>query len=421
MARKIVFVIDISGSMTGQKLEDVKASFVLMIDTLDERDILVIQTFSTKGTEQKVGPFPATDENKEEAKGFVLGLSTTGGTNLIDAYLDGVENARDALPNVASVVVMMTDGRGGLASEVIRNVRESNEGRKVKIFSLAFGNNADFELLNGIAIQNGGRAVRIYEGFGDAADQMEQFYKQELGSILMSDINVSYDFGDIDVSDSTVSSFPILAAGSEIIVRGKMDSSTALGASSRSLKSIVSANSANGPVEWPVDYNLIPDASSGSDCRQSFAQARIVELLEYRDATEYIGDEFLVGTAVSRSINLNASSFEEQARKVALDAGLVWPGLTALVTVESSNCQQNNSDVCYNGFGRGDEYDFDTESSRGKAQHSSGRAQDSGGRQYYSGASKSSRFGSIWQHGFGLVSLILVTSGSMMMMMMVLI
>jgi len=414
MARKIVFVIDVSGSMDGQKLQDVKASFVLMIETLEERDILVIQTFSNEGTEEKFGPFSATDFHKNKAKNFVKGLITIGGTNLNDAYLDGIKNAKDTLPNVVPVVVMMTDGQGSKsASEIVRNVRESNEGRMVKIFSLAFGNGADYELLNGIAIQNGGRAVRIYEGFGDASNQMEQFYKQELGSILMSDINVNYDFGDIGVSDSTVSSFPILAGGSEIVVRGKMDSSTLMDSSSRSLKSIVSANSANGPVEWPVDYNLIPDANSGSDCRQSFAQARIVELLEYRDATEYIGDEFLVGTAVSRSINLNASSFEEQARKVALDAGLVWPGLTALVTVESANCRQNSSDVCYSGFERGNEFDgdkFDT----GRANPS--RARPSGGGYYSSGASKGSRCGSIWQHEFGLISLVLVTSGSMMMM-----
>ena len=45
MARKIIFVIDISGSMEGQKLQDAKASFASMIDTLDERDNLLVQAF----------------------------------------------------------------------------------------------------------------------------------------------------------------------------------------------------------------------------------------------------------------------------------------------------------------------------------------------------------------------------------------
>lgn len=352
MARRIVFVIDVSGSMSGQKLEDVKASFVLMIETLEEQDTLILQTFSNEGTESQWGPKPATAQNKRDAEKFVQALRTMGGTNLNDAFLDGITNARDAPETVASVVVIMTDGRGSKpANEVARNVREHNEGKQVKIFSLAFGNNADMDLLLGIAIQNGGRAVRIYEGFGDAADQMELFYKQELGSILMSDINVSYDSGDFAIYDSTTSTFPFLAVGSEIVVRGKLDATATADATSRSLKSIVSANSAKGPFELPVDYTIVPNDDVNNDCSQSFAQARIVELLEYRDAARYIGDEFFVDTTVSSTPNLNASYFEEEARNIALDAGLVWPGLTALITIESPNCQQNISDVCTSGNG----------------------------------------------------------------------
>ena len=55
MPRKIVFVIDISGSMDGQKLNDAKASFAVMIDTLDERDTLIVQPFSSQGTEDLWG------------------------------------------------------------------------------------------------------------------------------------------------------------------------------------------------------------------------------------------------------------------------------------------------------------------------------------------------------------------------------
>lgn len=353
MARKIVFVIDVSGSMAGQKLEDAKASFSVMIDTLEERDILILQSFSDKGTEGLWGPKAATRENKEIAKNFVMQLETIGSTNLNDAFLDGIDRVSDAPETVAPILVMMTDGQGNSdRTNVAKNVRNKNEDGKVKIFSLAFGNNADINLLLGIAIQNGGRAVRIYEGFGDAANQMEVFYKQELGSILMSDVGVSYDFGEVGVLDSTVTRFPVLAAGSEIVVRGRIDPSTALNATSRTLKSVVSANSAAGPMEWPIDnVVVIPETKSNSDCHQSFAQARIVELLEYRDASQAIGEVFF-GTTPGVSGNLAALSFEEQARKIALDAHLVWPGLTALVTIENTNCQQNNSDVCYSGASR---------------------------------------------------------------------
>jgi uncharacterized protein YegL len=390
MARKIVFVIDVSGSMAGQKLSDAKASFAVMIDTLDERDTLILQTFSNGGTENQWGPKAATPENKAKAEKFVIQLIAGGGTNLNDAFMDGIANVEDAPETVAPILVMMTDGQGSLEGNIIaKRVRNRNKKGKVKIFSIAFGYYADIDLLLGIAIQNGGRAVRIYEGFGDASDQMELFYKQELGTILMSDVSVSYDFGEDGVSDSTVSTFPVYAAGSEIVVRGRMDSSTALNAS-RSLKSVVSANSAAGPMEWPLDHIVIRANSVNSDCRQSFAQARIVELLEYRDAYRSIGDELLIGTPVSRSAN----HFEEEARKIALDAGLVWPGLTALVTVENANCQQNKSDVCYSGVERENDLLGDFE--------------------YGMMASSRMRFG--WSDWFSSISLVLIALSPMVLM-----
>lgn len=354
MARKIVFVVDVSGSMSGRKLDDAKASFASMIDTLDERDTLIVQSFSDQGTEKLWGPSPATAANKAGAKEFVMALDTIGGTNLNQAFLDGVANVYNVPEEVAPVLVILTDGQGNIGPQVTaRSVLKANEGGKVKIFSLAFGFDADMDLLLAIAIQNGGRAVRIYEGYGDAVSQMELFYKQELGTIMLSDIDVSYDFGDISVSEATVSRFPVLASGSEIIVRGKVDSP--LSSTDRLLKSTVVAKSAIGPKEWSSEYPIIRDSAMVSDCRSSFAQARIVELLDYRDAERALGDELFGATSV------DGPSFEDQAREIALDAHLVWPGLTAIVTLENTSCQRNTYDVCSSSEGHGDDHDASDE------------------------------------------------------------
>lgn len=370
MAKKIVFVIDVSGSMSGQKLEDAKASFAVMIDTLDERDTFIVQPFSDEGTEDKWGPRSADAASRDDAKSYVMGLETIGGTNLNQAFLDGIANVRDAPAAAAPILVALTDGQGNSgARDVARNVRGANEGGRVKIFSLAFGDYADIDLLLGIAIQNGGRAVRIYEGFGDAAAQMELFYKRELGTVLMSDVGVSYDFGDIAVLESTAQQFPVYAAGSEIVVRGRMDAAAAANAS-RGLASVVSANSAAGPKQWAVDHVLLPD-NSGGDCRQSFAQARIVELLEYSDAERALGDELFLTAVRSRSLAA-APSFEEEARTIALDARLVWPGLTALVTAGNAGCRQNSSKVCYSGNGDGGDSYYGEDRSEGASAGGSG-------------------------------------------------
>jgi len=411
MARKIVFVIDISGSMQGQKLRDAQFSFSYMIDTLDEQDVLILQTFASYGTEDLWGPKAATPENKAEAIEFVNSLETKGSTNLYDAFKDAIYRVGDAQETVVPIVVAMTDGQGDMSPNLMaKNVRSVNKDGRVKVFSIAFGADADMNLLLGLALQNGGRAVRIYDGFGDSRNQMEQFYKQELGKILMSDISVSYD-REVGVLDSTLSTFSVLAAGSEIVVRGRMDSSAAPNNSTRSLKSIVSATSAIGLQEWPIDNIVIPENSAGN-CRQSYAQARIMELLEYRDANQTLGGE-LFSTAVSRgafevgATNPADESFEEQARKIALDAQLVWPGLTALITVENTNCQLNNSDVCFSGSGGG----FDADLEEG---YYDDRVWKTGGI-LYSGAKSNPGTRHGWSSCFEASSLILIVLSSMML------
>jgi hypothetical protein len=235
----------------------------------------------------------------------------------------------------------------------------ANEGGKVKIFALAFGINADMDLLLGISIQNGGRTVRIYEGYGDAVTQMETFYLQELGMVMLSDVNVQYDGGDnIQLMDSTVSQFPVLAYGSEIVVRGKIESSVSTATKQQDvefvplLRTMISALSAQGAQSWSTEHAIEPMflTTPVSECRQTFAQARILELLEFRDAERALGDELF--SRRRRKLS-TAFSFEEEAQELALDAGLLWPGLTAMVTVESDTCTTEASTVCHDGEGNG--------------------------------------------------------------------
>lgn len=70
MAQKIVFVIDVTGSMSGRMLEVANTSYAVMINTLDKYDIFVVQSFSD-----------------DPCKQHVMQLSTGGGTNLNPAFL----------------------------------------------------------------------------------------------------------------------------------------------------------------------------------------------------------------------------------------------------------------------------------------------------------------------------------------------
>ncbi|KAL3942293.1 MAG: hypothetical protein SGBAC_003502 [Bacillariaceae sp.] len=404
LPKNMVFVLDISGSMSGDRLEHAKVAFASMVSLLvDGKDAFAVQTFSSQGTETMWGPSKADPGSKQAAIQFVHSLQSGGGTNLHDAYLDGVAHARsmasedieDNTDSAVPIIVVLSDGQASSGitnrASIASSVRVANsDGRQVKIFSLAFGSSADVDLLTGIALQNGGKVLQIYEGFDDTIQQMEAFYKQELEQIALSDIDISYfqkdgsvgvasanaataSFLPLPMLDATTSSFPVLAGGSELVIRGKV-ARLDLPTDSSFLQTSISALSAVGNQNWSHQYDLsLPDIDSGTpdgtgnvspplivnDCEQAFAHARIEELLEYRNAERALGGDLTIGTAST------APSFEEQARNIAIEAQLVWPGLTALVTVENPDCQQllpqteegNETPVCYSGDGNNDGYD----------------------------------------------------------------
>lgn len=367
LSRNIVFVIDVSGSMDGRKLADAKAAFNAMIESLSGDDYFTVHSFSDDGIEGSWGPQLASAQAKDSATEFVSLLQTIGSTNLHDAYIQGIERALSTLEEgeYVSILMILTDGQAttGIQSsvDISRNVKSRNEGGRVKIFALAFGEGADLPLLLGISIQNGGLAVPIYEGYGDAVSQMEDFYNGEIGSVLLSDVNVELS-SDSGFEAETQTSFPVLAAGSEIAVRGLLSESSE--SSQTSLRATTTGLSASGQNTWDSELELVQgDSGYDRECYQSFAHAKITEMWQYHDAAMSLGSElegYITFSKTQKASNLRQNNLnlveriEAESLSLALESGLVWPGLTAMVTGEPS-CPSGaydysqSEELCYDG------------------------------------------------------------------------
>jgi len=408
-SRNFVFVVDVSGSMNGQKLDDAKNAFSVIIRKLTNKDYVAVHAFSHSGTESSFGPRMANTETKELATYFVNNLKTIGGTNLNDAYVDGIKKVKQ-MQNEAGrtesvpIVVLLTDGQGSTSPEdMSRNIKNANEGIKSKIFALAFGAGADYNLLSGISIQNNGLVVRIYEGYDDAVTQMERFYERELGTIYMTDLNIAFR-GNVEVQSQTKSTFPVFADGSEVAVRfitktheksrrslpSSINNSSLIGSFDNDMfiSAVISGNTREGMKNWMSKYNMssavanTTTANNNSspttttttydDCHHSFVHSKISEMLMFRDGAKSLGRELIAYAPAYISGNLDDENVslvdytESQALSLALEAGIVWPGLTAMVTVESISCselfQEKDTEVCYEGDGSmsGPEYDMET-------------------------------------------------------------
>ena len=179
-------------------------------------------------------------------------------TNLNRAILEGVNMLRRegeklrGEERVISMIIVLTDGEPTYGEtdteEIERNVEDAING-DYSLFCLAFGEDADFEFLNRLALNNHGVARRIPER-ADASMLLEGFY-EEVATPLLYDVQFYYSEG---VVPNTLSErfFPNYFNGSEIVVVGKLDETRL---SSHVLRSFVYGKTASEEISLATDTN----------------------------------------------------------------------------------------------------------------------------------------------------------------------
>ena len=162
---------------------------------------------------------------------FVHNLTAFGGTNINAGLLEALNVALSATapPNVEPVILFLTDGEPTMGvTELVKiyeNVRKKQQAEvPVPIYGLAFGDDADFEFVKKLALQNGGFGRKIYES-GDSDLQLQGFYK-EISSPMLSGAMFRYTaIGGIE--DLTKVWYSKVFGGSEVVVAGKLKSGAA--------------------------------------------------------------------------------------------------------------------------------------------------------------------------------------------------
>jgi Ca-activated chloride channel family protein len=158
----LVVVMDVSGSMSGEKIAAARSSLTAFVNLLDDRDRLQVIIFNTDLTIlsdlSELGP------KRTEVTNRVSGIIESGGTRLYDATLmafDELESKAD--PKHIRAVVVLSDGQDtdseasfALVKDQI-GVNAERGGNATKLFTIAFGSDADTAVLQELAEITGGK------------------------------------------------------------------------------------------------------------------------------------------------------------------------------------------------------------------------------------------------------------------------
>ncbi len=215
VAKDVMVVVDTSGSMSGEKLEQAQEAVQFILDHLNPDDRFNILAFST-GLDF-YAPTLRSASRAEDAGDFVRGLSALGGTNINDALLEALERLPGERPEI---IIFLTDGLPTVgiqdAGPIIANVREA-AGPTVRLFAFGVGYDVNTVLLDSISQENRGTSDYVRPG-EDIAQAVSGFYEKVSTPVLA---DISLDFGAINVLDVYPQPLPDLFAGSQLVVVGR--------------------------------------------------------------------------------------------------------------------------------------------------------------------------------------------------------
>ncbi|MFO7947129.1 MAG: VIT domain-containing protein [Armatimonadota bacterium] len=223
--KNISFVLDTSGSMSGEKIEQAKAALTFCVNRLNPEDRFNIVAFSD-GVREFSEELLAADEGAvKRARKFISDFEASGGTD-IDSALKTALKYR--VKEKTNYVVFLTDGQPTVGETDEQKITDNVSGYadeiscSTRMFVFGVGYDVNTNFLDRLAQDNGGLTtyVRPTESI---ETKVSNFYAK-IAQPLLTDIAIGY--GDVNAYDTFPRELPDLFHGSQIEVFGRYRTET---------------------------------------------------------------------------------------------------------------------------------------------------------------------------------------------------
>lgn len=223
--REVTVVIDKSGSMAGEKIEQVLKSASQVIEGLAEGEYFNIIVYNEAVESFAELPVKKSRKNLLAARDYLRSVRVSGGTNIHDALLKAIQQkpTAGALP----IVLFLTDGVptiGQTQEKKIRDVMMDENKHQRRIFTVGVGVDVNTPLLSRIADDSRARATYVLPK-EDVEVKVAQVFRRLSGPVLsdpqLTSINKAGEAKPGWVSDILPSRLPDMFDGEQVVILGR--------------------------------------------------------------------------------------------------------------------------------------------------------------------------------------------------------
>jgi Ca-activated chloride channel family protein len=215
VAKDVILVLDTSGSMHGEKLDQAKEAVAFVVESLNPEDRFNIVTFSTGIRSFAQELIPAGEPGSYDS--FINSIDALGGTNISTALLEAANLADSERP---TTIIFLTDGlatEGIIETPLLIDTVEDQTPDNVRLFAFGVGDDVDTLLLDSLAQNHGGTTTYVRPG-QQIDEAVSGFYAKISTPVLA---NISLDFDDVVVEQMYPAELPDLFAGTQLVLTGR--------------------------------------------------------------------------------------------------------------------------------------------------------------------------------------------------------
>jgi len=213
--REFIFLLDVSGSMSGFPIETAKELLRELLAALRPADRFNLVLFSgSSAVMSPQGSLPATDANLAKALKLIERECGCGGTELMAGLRDAyrIPPGQDG---VSRTVVVVTDGFVAVEPQAFRFIRERLDD--ANLFAFGIGSSVNRALIEGMARAGEGEPFVVLDA-DKAAAEADRF-RAYIDRPVLTDIRVK--MRGLDAADTLPDDVPDLLAARPLVLLGR--------------------------------------------------------------------------------------------------------------------------------------------------------------------------------------------------------